>query len=66
MAEAQGFGSTVSSMIREPRVQTKRVRKARARSVCLDHSPYNIRVKRSWDTVSRASAMATQLPEVVK
>ena len=61
---AKGFGTTVSSMMRYPRSQTNSVRKALSRSVCPDQSACNILVKRPCDTVSSASARATQLLDV--
>ena len=58
IAVAKGFGMTVSSRMRYPWLQTNSVRKVSSRSVCPDQSPCSILVKRSCDTVSRASAKA--------
>src|SRR5215211_6991450 len=42
------------------------MRKARSRSMCPDQVPWSIRVKRSWETLSNASAMAEQVVMLVK
>src|SRR5215471_13803798 len=41
-------------------------RNARSRRVCPDHVPCSMRVNRSWETLSNASAMAEQLVKLVK
>jgi hypothetical protein len=64
MAGANGFGPTVAARRREPRSQPQSGWKARSRRGCPDPSPGNLLVKRSCDTVARASARATRLPEV--
>lgn len=64
IAVAKGFGTTVSSMMREPRSQANNVRPALSRSLCPDQSACSILVKRSWDTVCKASAKATHVADV--
>ena len=64
IAAANGVGITVSSMTREPLSQTNSVRNASSRRRCPDQSLCSRRVKRSWETVSSASAKATQLAGV--
>jgi hypothetical protein len=65
IAVAKGLGTTVSARMRYPRSQTNNVRTALSRSLCPDQSACSLLVKRSCDTVSRASARATQLPEAL-
>src|SRR5262245_2782333 len=63
---AEGFATTVSSTIRYPPATVNKRRKARSRSLCPDQVPWSIRVKRSWETPSNASAMAEQVVMLVK
>src|SRR5262249_22817096 len=58
--------TTVSSTIRYPPATVNKRRKARSRSLCPDQVPWSIRVKRSWETLSNASAMAEQGVMLVK
>src|SRR5262245_24944963 len=58
--------ATVSSTIRYPPATVNKRRKAKSRSMCPDQVPWSIRVKRSWETLSNASAMAEQVVMLVK
>src|SRR5262245_6573505 len=53
-------------MMRYPPATVNNVRRARLRSMCPDQGPWSIRVSRSWETLSNASAMAEQLVMLVK
>src|SRR5215467_1155799 len=52
--------------MRYPPATVNKARNARSRSMCPDHVPWSMRVKRSWETLSNASAMAEQLVTLVK
>src|SRR5262245_23387911 len=52
--------------MRYPPATVNSRRKARLRSVCPDQVPWSMRVKRSWETLSNASAIAEQVVTLVK
>src|SRR5215470_10641728 len=52
--------------MRYPPATVNNRRHARSRRVCPDHVPCSMRVNRSWETLSNASAMAEQLVKLVK
>jgi hypothetical protein len=60
------FFTIVSSTIRSPPTTVNRARRARSRSVCPDHCPHSIRVKRSWEVTSTAWAIATHVETSAK
>src|SRR5262252_9264030 len=57
---------TVSSTMRYPPATVNNRRNAKSRSVCPDQGPWSMRVKRSWETLSNASAMAEHVVRLVK
>src|SRR5262252_1646318 len=57
---------TVSSTMRYPPATVNNRRHAKSRSVCPDQGPWSMRVKRSWETLSNASAMAEHVVRLVK
>src|SRR3954467_12322329 len=52
--------------MRYPPATVNNRRNARSRSVCPDQGPCSMRVKRSWETLSNASAIAEQVVTLVK
>src|ERR671936_254795 len=52
--------------MRYPPATVNNRRNARSRSVCPDQVPWSMRVKRSWETLSNASAIAEQVVTLVK
>src|SRR5215217_2280550 len=52
--------------MRYPPATVNKARNARSRSMCPDHIAWSMRGKRSWETLSNASAMAEQLVKLVK
>src|SRR5215813_10677752 len=52
--------------MRYPPATVNSKRNARLRSVCPDQVFWSMRVKRSWETLSHASAMAEQVVMLVK
>src|SRR5262249_27521124 len=52
--------------MRYPPATVNSKRNARLRSMCPDQVPWSMRVKRSWETLSNASAMAEQVVMLVK
>src|SRR5215831_6663442 len=52
--------------MRYPPATVNSKRNARLRSVCPDQVPWSMRVKRSWETLSNASAMAEHVVILVK
>src|SRR4051794_24330515 len=52
--------------MRYPPATVNNRRNARSRSVCPDQVPCSMRVKRSWETLSNASAIAEQVVTLVK
>src|SRR5215467_6077002 len=52
--------------MRYPPATVNSKRNARLRSMCSDQVPWSMRVKRSWETLSNASAMAEQVVMLVK
>src|SRR5215468_4732942 len=57
---------TVSSTMRYPPATVNNRRHAKSRSVCPDQGPWSMRVQRSWETLSNASAMAEHVVRLVK
>src|SRR5262245_33829263 len=57
---------TVSSTMRYPPATVHKGCNTRWRSVCPDQVPWRMRGKRSWETLSNASAMAEQVVMLVK
>src|SRR5262250_14338 len=57
---------TVSSTMRYPPATVNNRRNAKSRSVCPDQGPWSMRVNRSWETLSNASAMAEHVVRLVK
>src|SRR5215468_8844467 len=57
---------TVSSTMRYPPATVNNRRNAKSRSMCPDHVPWSLRVKRSWETLSNASAIAEQVVTLLK
>src|SRR5215467_12148661 len=57
---------TVSSTMRYPPATVNNRRNAKSRSMCPDHVPWSMRVKRSWETLSNASDMAEHVVRLVK
>src|SRR5215467_7555616 len=52
--------------MRYPPATVNNKRNARSRSVCPDQVPCSMRVKRSWETLSNASALAEQVVTLLK
>src|SRR3954466_10958842 len=52
--------------MRYPPATVNNRRNARSRSVCPDQVPCSMRGKRSWETLSNASAIAEQVVTLVK
>src|SRR5215831_3536831 len=52
--------------MRYPPSTVNNKRNARSRSVCPDQVPCSMRVKRSWETLSNASALAEQVVTLLK
>src|SRR3954465_5725706 len=52
--------------MRYPPATVNNRRNARSRSVCPNQVPCSMRVKRSWETLSNASAIAEQVVMLVK
>src|SRR6516165_2486021 len=52
--------------MRYPPATVNNRRNARLRSVCPDQVPWSMRVNRSWETLSNASAMAEHVVRLVK
>src|SRR5215471_3615388 len=57
---------TVSSTMRYPPATVNNRRNAKSRSVRPDQGPWSMRVNRSWETLSNASAMAEHVVRLVK